>query len=67
MGETKIEHVGEPRKKDPLSEGAPQGLATSLQPGGLVPGKSPAAGVGSLGTGGAPTGGKPTGDLKDPT
>ncbi|WP_210527931.1 DUF2934 domain-containing protein [Rubellimicrobium arenae] len=39
------------------------GLASGLQPGGIVPGGGPGATVGSLGTGGGSTGNAPTGDL----
>jgi len=38
------------------------GLATSLQPGGTIPGDSPANSVGSLGTGGGSTANQATGD-----
>jgi hypothetical protein len=40
------------------------GLSTGLQPGGTIPGKSPAAGVGSIGTGGGSTDNRETGTLK---
>lgn len=43
---------------------APSGLSTPLQPGGTVPGTSPAASAGSLGTGGAQTENRDTGSLK---
>lgn len=44
--------------------GEPEGIATALQPGGLIPGGGPAAGLqGALGTGGAQTGGDDTGDV----
>jgi hypothetical protein len=40
------------------------GLSTGLQPGGTVPGKSPAAGVGSIGTGGGSSASRETGTVK---
>lgn len=43
---------------------APSGVSTPLQPGGTVPGASPAPSTGSLGTGGAPTENRDTGSLK---
>jgi hypothetical protein len=43
---------------------APSGLSTPLQPGGTVPGGSPASSVGSVGTGGAQTGNRDTGSPK---
>ncbi len=43
---------------------APSGLSTPLQPGGTVPGTSPAASVGTVGTSGAQTGSGDTGSLK---
>jgi hypothetical protein len=42
------------------------GLATSLQPGGTVPGDSPANSVGSIGTGGGSTANQATGDAAKP-
>ena len=42
------------------------GLATSLQPGGMVPGDSPANSVGSIGTGGGSTANQATGDAAKP-
>lgn len=39
------------------------GLASGLQPGGTIPGQSPAAGEGSLGTGGGSTAGAASGTL----
>ena len=39
------------------------GLATGLQQGGVTPGHSPGAGVGSIGTGGGSTARAPTGTL----
>src|SRR5215213_2986577 len=42
----------------------PSGLATGLQPGGMVPGGGPGASVGSIGTGGAQTEKRDTGSLK---
>lgn len=42
----------------------PGGLATGLQSGGTIPGKSPGATVGSIGTGGGSTAGAPTGTAK---
>jgi hypothetical protein len=45
-------------------KGPAGGLSTGLQPGGTVPGKSPAAGVGSIGTGGGSTANKETGTVK---
>ena len=40
------------------------GISSNLQPGGTIPGKSPAAGVGSIGTGGGSTANAPTGAVK---
>ena len=40
------------------------GISSNLQPGGTIPGKSPAAGVGSIGTGGGSTANAPTGAAK---
>ena len=40
------------------------GISSNLQPGGTIPGKSPAAGVGSIGTGGGSTGNKASGAVK---
>jgi hypothetical protein len=37
------------------------GLASGLQPGGTLPGASPATGMGSIGTGGGSTANRPTG------
>lgn len=42
----------------------PGGIASSLQPGGTVPGGGPGASAGSIGTGGGSTGGAPTGSVK---
>jgi hypothetical protein len=42
----------------------PGGIASGLQPSGTSPGKTPAAGKGSIGTGGGSTAGKDTGNLK---
>jgi hypothetical protein len=43
---------------------APSGLATGLQPGGVVPGGGPGVSVGSIGTGGAQTENQDSGSLK---
>ncbi|MXQ13643.1 hemerythrin domain-containing protein [Microvirga makkahensis] len=43
---------------------APSGLSTPLQPGGTVPGGSPASSVGSVGTGGGQTGNRDMGSPK---
>lgn len=43
---------------------APSGIASGLQPGGLLPGGGPGASVGSIGTGGGQTTGQDTGWLK---
>jgi len=43
---------------------APSGLSSPLQPGGTVPGTSPASSVGSVGTGGGPTENRDTGSMK---
>lgn len=43
---------------------APSGLASGLQPGGVLPGGGPGASVGSLGTGGGQTESRDTGSLK---
>lgn len=67
MGETRIEHAGDKKPADPLTQNTPSGIATSLQPGGTVPGKSPAASVGSIGTGGGQTANAPSGAAKNPT
>jgi hypothetical protein len=40
------------------------GISSNLQPGGTIPGKSPAAGVGSIGTGGGATANAPSGAVK---
>jgi hypothetical protein len=40
------------------------GISSNLQPGGTIPGKSPAAGVGSIGTGGGSTANAPSGAVK---
>jgi hypothetical protein len=40
------------------------GISSNLQPGGTIPGKSPAAGVGSIGTGGGSTANGPSGAVK---
>ena len=48
------------------SQGA-SGISSNLQPGGTIPGKSPAAGVGSIGTGGGSTGNRPSGAVKKGT
>ena len=42
------------------------GLSTSLQPGGTIPGDSPANSVGSIGTGGGSTANQATGDAAKP-
>ena len=42
------------------------GLATSLQPGGMVPGDSPANSFGSIGTAGGSTANQATGDAAKP-
>lgn len=44
---------------------APSGLSTPLQPGGTIPGGSPASSVGSVGTGGGQTENRGTGSLKN--
>jgi hypothetical protein len=44
---------------------APSGLATPLQPGGTVPGGSPASTTGSVGTGGGQTENRGTGSMKE--
>ncbi len=41
---------------------AADGLATGLQPGGIIPGGGPGAMVGSMGTGGGSNADTPTGD-----
>jgi hypothetical protein len=41
---------------------SPGGIASSLQPGGTIPGGSPGAGLGSIGTGGGSTAGKASGN-----
>ena len=70
------ESPGEPRSGDPQAagssaadasstgEGVAQGLATPLQPGGMMPGGGPGASQGSLGTGGGSTADAQTGSLK---
>ncbi len=40
------------------------GRASSLQPGGTIPGAQPGAGMGSLGTGGGSTAGRATGNRR---
>ena len=47
---------------EPSSGGSGNGLSTRLQPGGMVPGGSPAAMTGSLGTGGGSNANQATGD-----
>ena len=46
--------------------GVEVGLSTPLQPGGTIPGASPAASVGSLGTGGGSTANDATGGADKP-
>jgi hypothetical protein len=68
------EEAGEPRAGEPPhiqpstdaegSSGGPEGLATPLQPGGLIPGGGPGASQGSLGTGGGSTAGQDSGAVK---
>jgi hypothetical protein len=41
------------------------GLATSLQPGGIIPGGGPGATVGSIGTGGGSNANEATGDADE--
>ena len=48
----------------PAREAASVGSASTLEPGGTIPGDSPAAGMGSIGTGGGSTGGASTGAAK---
>jgi hypothetical protein len=54
----------EPTKmpKSDAERGAVDGLATGLQPGGIIPGGGPGATVGSLGSGGGSNADTPTGD-----
>lgn len=67
------EHPGEPRagealqvagETSPEGRAVSEGVATSLQPGGIIPGGGPGATQGSLGTGGGSTGGADTGAVK---
>jgi hypothetical protein len=44
--------------------GGPSGIATSLQPGGVLPGGGPGASQGSLGTGGGQTADQDSGAVK---
>jgi hypothetical protein len=55
----------DPAATAPMSgDGATSGLATSLQPGGTLPGGGPAVSPGALGTGGASSGSADTGSMK---
>jgi hypothetical protein len=51
-------------KKPPKPSSGNVGLSTGLQPGGTIPGKTPAADVGSIGTGGGSTDDRETGTVK---
>lgn len=72
-GDSGSEWVGNARSSDmeaagpmdgPPQAGNGSGLSSGLQPGGTIPGASPAAGMGSIGTGGAGTKRRSTGSVK---
>ena len=59
-----LEPTQMPKSEDDMSSDT-GGLATGLQPGGIIPGGGPGATVGSIGTGGGSNANEATGDADE--